>query len=280
MMNEAVDHFYEFDFFQVDTRRRLLFREGRPIRVTPKAFEILLELVQSSGRVITKDELMTTVWPNCFVEEGNLAQNIFLLRRVLGERKNEHKFIITIPGVGYRFAPHVRQSSASPSASLAIRKVPTASDQRITSIAVLPLKPLSQNEMEPSLGVGIADAVITKLCNLRSVRVMPTSAVLSLVEAQNLWCGRCDLEVDALLDGLYQRDGEHLRVSVQLIRAREGTMVWADKFDTEFTSLFELQDSLSEQVARALAEKLSSLESPRLSVVQPNRKAPRLQRCF
>jgi len=277
MMNEAADNFYEFDSFQVDARRRLLFREGRPIRVTPKAFEILLGLVQSSGKVITKDELMTTVWPNCFVEEGNLAQNIFLLRRVLGERKNEHKFIITIPGVGYRFAPHVRRSSASP----AIRKATNGNDQRITSIAVLPLKPLSQNEMEPSLGLGIADALITKLCNLRSVKVMPTSAVLSLADAsQNSWCGRCDLEVDALLDGLYQRDGEHLRVSVQLIRVREGTMVWADKFDTEFTNLFELQDSLSEQVAKALAAKLSSLEPPRLSVVQPSRKIRRLQRCF
>ena len=119
MLNESTKNFYEFDSFQVDARRRLLFREGRPVRVTPKAFDILLGLVRSGGRVVSKDELMTTIWPNCFVEEGNLAQNIFLLRRVLGERKNEHKYIITIPGVGYRFAPYVRESAVSPT----IRKV-------------------------------------------------------------------------------------------------------------------------------------------------------------
>lgn len=86
------------------------------------------------------------------------------------------------------------------------------------------------------------------------------------------------MEVDALLDGLYQRDGEHLRVSVQLIRADEGTMLWASKFDAEFTNVFAVQDSLSEQIANALVEKLSSLEQPRLSVVRQSRKA-NLRRC-
>ena len=136
MLNESAKNFYEFDSFQVDARRRLLFHEGRPVRVTPKAFDILLALVRSGGRVISKDELMTIIWPNCFVEESNLAQSIFLLRRVLGERKNEHKYIITIPGVGYRFAPYVRESAVSPS----IRKVASGGDQKITCIAVLPFK--------------------------------------------------------------------------------------------------------------------------------------------
>ena len=271
-MNNSANNFYEFDSFQVDVRRRLLFREGRPIPVTPKAFEILLGLVQSGGRIISKDEMMTTVWPNCFVEEGNLAQNIFLLRRILGERKNEHKFIITIPGVGYRFAPFVRQTSANP----AIRKLAPRTDHKISCIAVLPLKPVCKNEMDPSLGVAIADALTTRLCNLKFVKVMPTSTVLRLIEpCQNPWLAAHDLAIDALLDGLYQRDGERLRVSIQLIRAGEGTMLWAEKFDSELTDHFSLQDSVSEQVATALAEKLDSLDPPRFSVVRKTG----LQRC-
>jgi DNA-binding winged helix-turn-helix (wHTH) protein len=273
MIDDSVKNFYEFDSFQVDVRRRLLFHEGRPVRVTPKAFDILLGLVQSGGRVISKDELMTTIWPNCFVEEGNLAQNIFLLRRVLGERKNEHKYIITIPGVGYRFAPYVR--AVSP----AIRKVVTGGDQKIACIAVLPLKPLSQTEIDPSFGIGIADALIAKLCNQKFVKVMPTATMLRMVEPTRDAClGENGMEIDALLDGLYQRDGEHLRVSVQLVRAAEGTMLWAGKFDAEFTNIFALQDSLSEQIAKALVEKLSSLEQPRLSVVRQSRKTT-LRRC-
>src|SRR6185436_17287931 len=143
MLNDSPKDFYEFESFHVDARRRLLFHEGRPVHVTPKAFEILLELVQSGGRIVSKNELMTTVWPNCFVEEGNLAQNIFLLRRILGERKNEHKFIITIPGVGYRFAPFVRQSSAD----AAVRKLTPRGDHKISCIAVLPLKPVCKNDI-------------------------------------------------------------------------------------------------------------------------------------
>ncbi|MCM3870682.1 MAG: winged helix-turn-helix domain-containing protein, partial [Pyrinomonadaceae bacterium] len=275
MMNDPANNFYEFDSFQVDVRRRLLLHEGQPVRVTPKAFEILLGLVRSGGRVVSKDEMMSTVWPGCFVEEGNLAQNIFLLRRILGEQKNEHKFIITIPGVGYRFAPYVRESAGA----LAVRKAPVGGGQKINCIAVLPLKPLSPNELDPSLGVGIADALITKLCSLKLVKVMPTATMLRLVgPSQNFWLAPSDLEVDALLDGLYQRDGEQLRVSVQLILAREGTMLWAEKFDVEFTSLFALQDALSEQVASALAERLQGVEKPNLSVVRHRRKAS-LRRC-
>src|SRR5205085_6403350 len=271
-MNDSANNYYEFDSFQVDARRRLLFHEGRPVRVTPKAFEILLGLVQSGGRVISKDEMMTTIWPNCFVEEGNLAQNIFLLRRILGERKNEHKFIITIPGVGYRFAPYVRQSSVGP----AIRKVGGKIDQKISCIAVLPLKPVCEIETGPSLGVAIADALTTRLCSLKSVRVMPTSTVLRLIEnCQNRWLIANDLAIDALVDGLYQRESERLRVSIQLIRAGEGTMLWAERFDAEWANQFELQDSISEQVATALVEKLDTVEPPRFSVVRKTG----LQRC-
>lgn len=271
-MNNSANNFYEFESFQVDARRRLLFCEGRPVPVTPKAFDILLGLVQSGGRIISKDELMTTVWPNCFVEEGNLAQNIFLLRRILGERKNEHKFIITIPGVGYRFAPFVRQTSADP----AIRKLTPRSDHKITSIAVLPLRPVCQNDIDPSLGVAIADALTTRLCSLKVVKVMPTSTVLRLIEpCQNPWLAASDLAIDALLDGLYQRDGDRLRVSIQLIRAGEGTMLWAEKFDTALTDHFSLQDLIAEHVATALADKLDSLEPPRFSVVRTTG----LQRC-
>ena len=84
---------------------------------------------------------------------------------------------------------------------------------------MLPLKPVCQNEIDPSLGVAIADALTTRLCNLKFVKVMPTSTVLRLIEpCQNPWLAAHDLAIDALLDGLYQRDGERLRVSIQLIR--------------------------------------------------------------
>lgn len=271
-MNYSTNNFYEFDSFQIDAKRRLLFYEGRRVQVTPKAFDILLELVQSEGRVVSKNDMMSAIWPNCFVEEGNLAQNIFLLRRILGERKNEHKFIITIPGVGYRFVADVRQSTTSP----AISRVACRADYKISSIAVLPLKPVSQKETDLSLGVGIADALTTRLCNLKFVRVIPTATVLRLIEpSRNPYLAASDFAIDALLDGFYQREGERLRVSIQLIRSSEGTMLWAETFEARCTEHFAAQDAVSEQAAAALAQKLESMETRRLSVVPKTA----LQRC-
>lgn len=99
---------YEFGPFRVDPEQRVLLREGQPIAITPKAFDTLLILVQRSREVVSKDELLKMVWPDAFVEEGNLSQNIFTLRKALSDQRDERKYIITLPGRGYRFAVEVR----------------------------------------------------------------------------------------------------------------------------------------------------------------------------
>jgi DNA-binding winged helix-turn-helix (wHTH) protein len=102
-------HFYDFGPYRVDTVKRLLLKEGEPVALTPKAFDTLLVLVESSGQVLPKEEMMKQVWPDRFVEEGNLTVNISLLRKVLGETPNQHDYIVTVPGSGYRFVAHVRE---------------------------------------------------------------------------------------------------------------------------------------------------------------------------
>jgi len=101
-------HFYEFGPFRVDPDHRQLLREKQPVPLQPKAFDILLVLVENSERVVLKDDLMRMVWPGTFVEETNLAQNISVLRRTLGEAVGENRYIVTLPGRGYRFAGTVR----------------------------------------------------------------------------------------------------------------------------------------------------------------------------
>jgi DNA-binding winged helix-turn-helix (wHTH) protein/tetratricopeptide (TPR) repeat protein len=99
---------YEFDVFRVDAEREMLLRAGDPVPLPPKAFQILLVLVRNSQEVVTKDNLMKEVWPDTFVEEANLSRNIFLLRKALGESPQDHRYILTIPGRGYRLAERVR----------------------------------------------------------------------------------------------------------------------------------------------------------------------------
>jgi DNA-binding winged helix-turn-helix (wHTH) protein/predicted Zn-dependent protease len=99
---------YEFGPFQVDPAKQVLLRENQPVAITPKVFETLLILVRHSRDVVTKDDLMKSVWPDSFVEEANLSQNIFVLRKALGDTPEDRRYIATIPGRGYRFVAEVR----------------------------------------------------------------------------------------------------------------------------------------------------------------------------
>ncbi len=101
---------YEFEEFRLCAVKRLLLRDDNEIiPLTPKIFDTLLYLVQNNGKVIEKDELMREIWMDTIVEENNLNKNISVLRGVLGEKPGEHRFIVTVPGHGYKFVAEVRE---------------------------------------------------------------------------------------------------------------------------------------------------------------------------
>ena len=115
---------YEFDVFRVDPVRRLLLRAEEPVAITPKAFSILLALLEHPGEVVEKAELIERVWPGVFVTEANLTQNIFSLRKCLGERANDNRYIVTVPGQGYSFAGELRRIERSATAEIQIVTAP------------------------------------------------------------------------------------------------------------------------------------------------------------
>src|ERR1044071_7107130 len=118
MMSKQARRFYAFGAFRLDAGERVLLDERGVVPLTPKAFDTLLVLVENSGHVIGKEELMRRVWPDSFVEENNLAQNISMLRKALGEDGGVQKYIETVPKRGYRFAAEVREESfAEPDAA-------------------------------------------------------------------------------------------------------------------------------------------------------------------
>ena len=100
---------YEFGPFRVDPRERQLIRNGEVVPLRPKVFDILLMLVQNSGHILTKNDVMNHVWANTAVEEGNISRTISTLRNALGERPHEHRYIETIPWRGYRFVANVKE---------------------------------------------------------------------------------------------------------------------------------------------------------------------------
>lgn len=111
-MSEENKHFYEFGPFRLDPLKRRLMRDGEPVRLTPKAFDLLLVLVEERGRTVEKGELFEKVWPGTVVEENNLNQNITALRKSLGDSRQESQYIATVPGFGYRFVADVRRVDA------------------------------------------------------------------------------------------------------------------------------------------------------------------------
>jgi DNA-binding winged helix-turn-helix (wHTH) protein/TolB-like protein/tetratricopeptide (TPR) repeat protein len=103
------NHFYEFGAFRLDTQERRLLRNGEPVPLPPKVYDVLLVLVENSGQTIEKETLMKAVWPDIFVEEANLTVNISALRKALGESISEYRYIETVPRRGYRFVPTVTE---------------------------------------------------------------------------------------------------------------------------------------------------------------------------
>ena len=109
-MSQQNHYVYEFGPFHLDATKRVLLKQGEPLKLFPKEFDTLLALVERSGELLEKDELMRKVWQNCIVEESNLATNISHLRKLLGDTRDKHDYIVTVPGRGYRFVAGVTQA--------------------------------------------------------------------------------------------------------------------------------------------------------------------------
>ncbi len=146
------------------------------------------------------------------------------------------------------------------------RVAPASTQANIKSLAVLPLKSLRKDAGDDYLGLGIADTIITKVSQVGDLTVRPTSAVRKYAtqEVDALEAAR-QLQVDAVLDGTVQRDGDHLRVSVNLLRAADGTSLWAEQFDQSFTDIFAMQDEAARQVVARLQRRISAAAQSRLN---------------
>ena len=149
---------------------------------------------------------------------------------------------------------------------ISLRKSGPIANQPVKSIAVLPFKSLGADTSDEYLGIGLAETLTTRLSSLKQLTVRPTSAILkySSAEKETVVAGR-ELGVDTVLEGSIRRMGERVRVTAQLVSMRDGSLLWTENFDENFTDIFKLEDSISAQVTRALALKLSGEEQQRLT---------------
>ena len=286
-MNEQNEyHGYEFGSFRVNTVTRQLLRDGEAVPLTAKAFDTLAVLVARYGSMVSKDDLMDAVWGDTAVEENNLTQQISALRKALGQTVREHTYIVTVSGRGYSFVAPVRvfTGSAEPSAEIAatvgrrwfeysalkpilgafifglvvasgifiVEMRHAVSRPTPQTIAVLPFK--SADGSDDALGAGMRYTLEAKLGNLQEIlNVHPADASTEVARQDPVTAGR-EMNVDAVLDGTIQHDGDQVRVTVQMVDVTDGRVIWGRSVDTGGTSTFAIQDSVTAEVVRGLEE--------------------------
>lgn len=269
MQSVEADALVEFGPFRVDTRRRLLLRGDEVVPLPAKAFDVLLLLLHRPGETVAKDELMTAVWPDAIVEEGNLTQMIFLLRKALGESEGARAFIATVPRQGYRFVGELRNTQpAHPSKRrariaaiagmvalfAAIAWIVTRGrGQTISTIAVLPFEDVSAQKDQGYLCDGIVDEMIESLSQIPGLRVTARGSAFQFkTRKEDVRTIGSKLGVQAVLGGTVLREGNRFRIKAELASTSTGYRLWAESYSHNAGDVFAVERAIARSVAEAL----------------------------
>jgi TolB-like protein/Tfp pilus assembly protein PilF len=270
-------------------------RDGQAVSLPPKDLETLVVLVERSGHVVSKDELLQKVWPGVFIEEGNLARHVFNLRQVLGEDPDGRKYIETVPKRGYRFigvleeheegqpkVPAVVSADLAPAvvyaryrrglwlwslvivlaaaAALVLWRLETrnSSPQRVM-LAVLPFVNLSGDAHEEYFADGLTEEMIAQLGQLQPAKlgvIARTSIVRYKNTKENMAQIGQELGVGYLLEGSVRRADGRVRITAQLIQAAPQTHVWAESYERPLMDVLSIQREIAERVTHSLSIEL------------------------
>ena len=315
--------FYSFGPFCLDNSRLLLLNsDGHRVPLAPRFTRALSLLVQNHGVDLTKEYLMDQLWPDTAVEENNLTVIISALRKALGEDPEQHCYIVTIPGQGYRFVAEVEATAEQPTRVLwrvpeaqatlppekespyrvlqkfetfrkhgvwvsaaiiilaaalpglwTVKGWMTARANTVHALAVLPFESEGFGSDDEYLALGMADALVARLHNIRRILVRPIGDVLayrnSAYDPRN--AGRT-LGVSALVIGVVRKSGDRINVKVKLIRVSDAAVLWSEEFNGGIKDILAIQDRVADRVAYAVT--LSPRKEERQDVARRNTKNP------
>lgn len=295
-----------FGVYELDIQAGELRKRGVKVPLQGLPIQILSILLENPGRVVTRDELRARLWPaDTFVDfEHSLHNAIARLREALGENANNPRFIETLPRRGYRFIGPLDPAVTSPAAvpivvrrsqlwrvflasvlamsvvlaalvalnvgnvrSRLFGKAPSA---QIDSIAVLPLKNLSDDREQDYFADGMTEALITNLGNVSALRVISRTSVMRYKETKKpLPEIARELQVDALVEGTVARSGDRLRITANLIQASPERHVWAATYERDLREVLTLQNEVARSIAQQIEVKVTPEERARLSASHP-----------
>ena len=254
---------YEFATYRVDVAQRVLTRSGESIPLPPKATEVLLILLDKAGQLVEKDLLLNQIWPDSFVEENNLTQCIFTLRRALQEDSSGPKFIETVARRGFRFVAPVKKI---PAPTVAVEQEPFTIPTRLPVLAVLKFINATGDVELQYLAEGIPETLINNFSGLSQLRVISRSTAFRYKSKQvDLQTTGHKLGADVLLVGQIATRESALSVSVELVGVNSGWQLWGETFLVDSSNIFEIQDEITRQILRALNLPLSGEEEKRVA---------------
>jgi adenylate cyclase len=274
----ASSEVFLFENFRLDRRGARLFQCDHsgafaPVAIGSRGLAILGVLIERAGEVVSKDEIVAAVWPRTVVEGSNLTVQISALRRALEHGRPNGRCIQTVPGRGYRFAAPVTPAAArAPSVTSAMRAEAIADPPapsglvaaRRLSIVVLPFTNLSNDPDQQYFVDGMTDDLTTDLSRITHMFVTARNTAFTYrnkpIAAKQI--GR-ELGVRYVLEGSVQRSKNQVRINAQLIEAESDAHLWAERFDSDRSDLFALQNEITARIAVALNQELIAAEAAR-----------------
>lgn len=298
-----------FGIFEVDLQAGELRRQGFKVKLQDQPFQILVMLLELPGEVVAREDLQKRLWPaDTFVDfDRGLNRAINRLRDALGDGTDSPRFIETLPRRGYRFIapvetagpdlPIAPSEGSPPGASgqkrwllasagtlLAIllvsfgfnvggmsdRLLSRNAQPRIESIAVLPLQNLSSDPAQDYFADGMTEGLITEVAKIGALRVISRTSIMQYKGAHKpLPVIARELGVDAIVEGTVMYSGQKVRITAQLIRARDEGHLWSEKYERDLGDVLKLQGEVAQAIAGQIQVKLTPQEHRRLARARP-----------
>ena len=268
-----------FGDYEIDVERRELRRAKAPVHIEPQVFDLLVYLVQNCDRVVSKDDLIASVWGGRIVSDSTLTSRINAARKALGDSGKDQKLIRTIARKGFRFVGAVgAQSDAEPAHTSG--SLPDEIDEHSRpalplpdrpAIAVLPFVNMSGEPEQEYFSDGISEDIITALSKLRWFFVMArNSSFIYKGKAVHLKEIAEELGVGYVVEGSVRKGGDRVRITAQLNDVATGSHIWAERYDRDLTDVFALQDEITEAIVAAIEPQLYAAENFRAQRKPPD----------
>ena len=265
-MTKLDDGILQFDGFRLDIDAGELRREDRVVEVEPQVFDLIVLLARNPKRVISRDEIIELIWNGRIVSESAIANRVSLARRALGDDGKNQRYIKTVHGRGFRFeaepiAERTREESNVPTEAL---ETESALPEK-PSIAVIPFENISAEPEQEFFSDGITEDIITILSKVPHLIVISRNSSFAF-KGQNIDIRKVGqhLGVRYVLEGSVRKAGNRVRITAQLIDTKDGSHVWADRYDRDLEDIFAIQDEITTEIVTALEVKLSQGEQVRV----------------